>query len=474
MTFLFRSIQSNPKPKRITVYTTDKISVLLRKLPQGVHILHSLLYELGYDYAEMIIPDSQIPNRFRELLADSPRIVAHGLNNEFKVVYVPLLEMDKLTEEAIYKNLQNYYPYLLCFFSDAICQEWECACFPTKKDLNSTYIFSVDISSISEKSIQKMLGLRIDEDTSDHPSSIQELLSETCKESFSSDNTHLELRDRSSWQDCQTWWTAKFKEYPLLNAESESQLVILVKKGDLNAKNLLIMSNLRLVFKIAKYYANPMSPLGDMLQEGHLGLIRAAEKFDPSRGFRFSTYATWWIRRGISRAVAEKSRLIRLPVYLEEELQKILKISISLEECLCRAPTRFEIASKLCISEKKLDRILQGDLDPISLNTSVGDVDNCHLSDIIPASDSTNPLKIAMDGAFLDQIEAALNDLSDRQKTVMILRFGLDGDHPRTLEEIGCELSISRERVRQIESTTLHKLRKNSKCHRLKDFLAQY
>ncbi|MCW3097674.1 MAG: polymerase sigma factor, sigma-70 family [Chthonomonadaceae bacterium] len=238
------------------------------------------------------------------------------------------------------------------------------------------------------------------------------------------------------------------------------------------AKNTLILANLRLVASVARRYLGHGMPIEDLMQEGTIGLIRAVERFNYRKGYRFSTYAIWWIRRAISRAIADQARLIRLPVHVTDTLGRINKTRGTLREKLGRMPTRSELASELSMTEEKLTELLRGAIEPLSLETPIGEEGESRLADLIPATDAQNPVVEATRGALRDEIMLALEDLTPRERDVILLRYGLNGDEPKTLEEVGRELEVTRERVRQIESSALTKLRKRSRTRRLRELIS--
>lgn len=235
------------------------------------------------------------------------------------------------------------------------------------------------------------------------------------------------------------------------------------------AKNTLTLANLRLVASVARRYLGHGMPIEDLMQEGTIGLIRAVERFNYRKGYRFSTYAIWWIRRSISRAIADQARLIRLPVHVTDTLGRINKTRGTLRERLGRMPTRSELADALKMPEDKLTELLRGAIEPLSLEMPIGEEGESRLADLIPAPDVNNPATEATRGALRDELMEALDELTEREKDVIILRYGLDGDEPRTLEEVGRALEVTRERVRQIESSALTKLRKRPRNYRLRE-----
>jgi RNA polymerase primary sigma factor len=245
----------------------------------------------------------------------------------------------------------------------------------------------------------------------------------------------------------------------LLTAAEEISLARRVARGDRWAKDELTEANLRLVISIARRYSVPGVPLADLIQEGNIGLIRAVEKFDPDRGFRFSTYATWWIRRSIARAVVNHGRTIRIPVYISDLLHKVIKATSALRQELARTPTTDEIATALSLPVERIEEILQVALDPLSLEAPIGDRDSAQLSDFIQAQNVPSPDDVASTLILREQITEILAQLSEREQDVLRMRYGLEGEAPSTLEEVGQQLKVTRERVRQIELRAIKKLR---------------
>ncbi len=281
----------------------------------------------------------------------------------------------------------------------------------------------------------------------------------------------LSLPEGVSIDDPVRMYLKEIGRVPLLTPEEEIELAKRIEQGDEEAKRRLAEANLRLVVSIAKRYVGRGMLFLDLIQEGNLGLIKAVEKFDYRKGYKFSTYATWWIRQAITRAIADQARTIRIPVHMVETINKLIRVSRQLLQELGREPTPEEIAKEMNISEEKVRDILKIAQEPVSLETPIGEEEDSHLGDFIEDQEARAPAEEASFTMLREQLDEVLTTLTDREQKVLRLRFGLDDGRARTLEEVGQRFGVTRERIRQIEAKTLRKLRHPSRSKKLKDYL---
>ncbi|KPU44088.1 RNA polymerase sigma factor SigA [Oxobacter pfennigii] len=285
------------------------------------------------------------------------------------------------------------------------------------------------------------------------------------------ENIDLSIPEGIAIDDPVRMYLKEIGKVPLLSAEEEIELAKRMEKGDEEAKKRLAEANLRLVVSIAKRYVGRGMLFLDLIQEGNLGLIKAVEKFDYVKGFKFSTYATWWIRQAITRAIADQARTIRIPVHMVETINKLIRVSRQLLQELGREPSAEEIAKELGMPSDKVREIMKIAQEPVSLETPIGEEEDSHLGDFIPDDDAPAPAEAAAFTLLKEQLMDVLDTLTPREEKVLRLRFGLDDGRARTLEEVGKEFKVTRERIRQIEAKALRKLRHPSRSKKLKDYL---
>lgn len=318
--------------------------------------------------------------------------------------------------------------------------------------LEASNIVVLNVGDDDEPS--KEVLLELEDDIEDAQSELEALSNSS--HSMSDDPVHLYLKEIGN--------------YPLLTMADEIDLAKKIIDGDEGAKQMLAESNLRLVVSIAKRYVGRGLSFLDLIQEGNLGLIKAVEKFDYTKGYKFSTYATWWIRQAITRSIADQSRTIRIPVHMSEVINKTYRVSRTLLQELGREPSEHELAEAMNMSIEKVRDILKVSADPISLDTPIGEEDDSHLGDFIRDESVMGPEEAASYSILKDQITRLLDTLTDREQRVLVLRFGLKDGRSRTLEEVGKEFNVTRERIRQIEAKALRKLRHPSRAKMLKGY----
>ncbi|HCS73831.1 MAG TPA: RNA polymerase sigma factor RpoD [Clostridiales bacterium] len=300
-----------------------------------------------------------------------------------------------------------------------------------------------------------------------------DVIDEAAEEEVSPDkeDTSISVPESINIDDPVRMYLKEIGKVPLLTADEEVELARRMGEGDEMAKRKLVEANLRLVVSIAKRYVGRGMLFLDLIQEGNLGLIKAVEKFDYTKGFKFSTYATWWIRQAITRAIADQARTIRIPVHMVETINKLIRVSRQLLQEYGREPLPEEIAEEMDIPEEKVREIMKIAQEPVSLETPIGEEEDSHLGDFIPDEEAQAPAEAAAFTLLKEQLMDVLDTLTSREEKVLRLRFGLDDGRARTLEEVGREFNVTRERIRQIEAKALRKLRHPSRSKKLKDYL---
>ena len=324
------------------------------------------------------------------------------------------------------------------------------------------------IVRVLEKNDIDVLQVVEDDDTDVHDDDI-DMIDENSDEE--PDMLDLSIPDSINIEDPVRMYLKEIGKVPLLTAEEEIELAKRMENGDEDAKKRLAEANLRLVVSIAKRYVGRGMLFLDLIQEGNLGLIKAVEKFDYNKGFKFSTYATWWIRQAITRAIADQARTIRIPVHMVETINKLVRVSRQLLQELGREPTPEEIAERMEIPVERVREILKISQEPVSLDTPIGEEEDSHLGDFIQDDNVPVPADAAAFTLLKEQLVEVLGTLTEREQKVLRLRFGLDDGRARTLEEVGKEFNVTRERIRQIEAKALRKLRHPSRSRKLKDYL---
>ena len=333
--------------------------------------------------------------------------------------------------------------------------------------------------ALNEEQIEKVIEhlekngidvLRITNDDDDDVIDDEEImLSE--EDEVDMENIDLSVPDGISIEDPVRMYLKEIGKVPLLSAEEEIELAQRMEEGDEDAKKRLAEANLRLVVSIAKRYVGRGMLFLDLIQEGNLGLIKAVEKFDYRKGYKFSTYATWWIRQAITRAIADQARTIRIPVHMVETINKLIRVSRQLLQELGREPLPEEIAEEMNLPVERVREILKISQEPVSLETPIGEEEDSHLGDFIQDDNVPVPADAAAFTLLKEQLEEVLGTLTEREQKVLTLRFGLEDGRARTLEEVGKEFNVTRERIRQIEAKALRKLRHPSRSRKLKDYL---
>ena len=328
----------------------------------------------------------------------------------------------------------------------------------------------LDVLNVSEEDLEKM-NQGVGDDFLDDDDFADENLQEDIGVNIDTDIDLLQS-DNVKINDPVKMYLKQIGCFRLLSPQEEIELAKRIAEGDTYAKNELTQANLRLVVSIAKHYVGRGMLFLDLIQEGNLGLMKAVEKFDYTKGFKFSTYATWWIKQAITRAIADQARTIRIPVHMVETINKITRIQRTLVQELGREPTAVEISKKMegALTPERIREIQKIALDPISLETPIGEEDDSHLGDFIEDKDALSPNDYTTKSLLKDELYAVMKDLTDREERVLRLRYGLDDGRPRTLEEVGKEFGVTRERIRQIEAKAIRKLRHPTRAKRFGDY----
>jgi RNA polymerase primary sigma factor len=334
---------------------------------------------------------------------------------------------------------------------------------------------NIDVLTIPENDIESIENIKDEEillDDIDDEQAMQEL-AEIEEEVIDLESIDLSVPDGVSIDDPVRMYLKEIGKVPLLTTDEEIELAKKIDEGDEEAKDRLVTANLRLVVSIAKRYAGRGMQFLDLIQEGNLGLIKAAEKFDYRKGYKFSTYATWWIRQSITRSIADQARTIRIPVHMVETINRLIRTSRQLVQELGREPQSEEIAERLNMPVEKVREVMKMAQEPVSLETPIGEEEDSHLGDFLKDDTTATPVDAASYMLLREQLGDVMNSLTEREKQVLILRFGLADGKARTLEEVGKVFNVTRERIRQIEAKALRKLRHPSRSKKLKDYLEE-
>ena len=357
------------------------------------------------------------------------------------------------------KNVLEYAQILQFFKDDEL----------TEEKIETLYDFmeknSVDILAIQTKRYEEMKEL----DFVEEPENLEEL--EEIEQSQEVEEVSLTESEGTAYDDPVRMYLKEIGKIPLLSSKEEIELAKRIEEGDEEAKKRLAEANLRLVVSIAKRYVGRGMQFLDLIQEGNMGLIKAVDKFEYQKGYKFSTYATWWIRQAITRAIADQGRTIRIPVHMVETINRVIRTSREMVQRLGREPSEKELAKEVQMEEQQIEKILRMAQEPVSLESPIGEEDDSHLGDFIQDENMPVPAEAAAYTFMKEQVLEALETPNERERNVLLLRFGLLDGRSRTLEEVGKDFHVTRERIRQIESKALRKLRHPSRSRMLKDYL---
>jgi len=405
-------------------------------------------------------------------------------NNEKKEKLKKFIAESKKNKKVLYKDIvkfadeQNFTPEQIAKIYDTLAElNLEIIMDEEKEDIkekNTDLISSKNDEEMDDEDVTDIAFASLDSGLPVTELDIEpnlEDISEIEKDILLDDVKNIDFVENLNVDDPVKMFLKEIGKIPLLTYEEENDLAERMVKGDKAAKKHLIESNLRLVVSIAKKYIGRGMNFLDLIQEGNLGLIKAVDKFDQSKGYKFSTYATWWIRQAITRAIADQARTIRIPVHMVETINKLIRTSRHLLQTLGREPTPEELAAELEMPLDKVKEVLKVSQEPVSLETPVGEEDESNLGNFIPDDEAPSPAAQAADVLLREHIEEVMQTLTPREAKVLKLRFGLQDGRMRTLEEVGKEFQVTRERIRQIEAKALRKLRHPSRSKRLKDFM---
>lgn len=378
-----------------------------------------------------------------------------------KIAIKELIELGKTKGTLTYKEIVSAFEDI-----DITSEQIE-KVYENLENLGIDIIGAVD-SEEQEPAID--LGLKASKEDEEEEEEFDDLIPDLSEEE-PEEEIDLSVPEGISVDDPVRMYLKEIGKVPLLSADEEVDFAKRMEEGDQEAKKRLAEANLRLVVSIAKRYVGRGMLFLDLIQEGNLGLIKAVEKFDYTKGYKFSTYATWWIRQAITRAIADQARTIRIPVHMVETINKLIRISRQLLQDLGREPLPEEIAKEMGMTVDKVREIIRISQEPVSLETPIGEEEDSHLGDFIPDEDALAPAEAAAFTMLKEQLIDVLDTLTSREEKVLRLRFGLDDGRARTLEEVGREFKVTRERIRQIEAKALRKLRHPSRSKKLKDYL---